>query len=76
VTIPQTVIDALASIPAQNPLPDVTTMPISQASLNTLNAQLGYWTQVRDICKGQFDIAESNTSTLAAQAAAMAALLA
>jgi len=74
-TIPQAVVEALAAIPAENPLPDVTTMSISQASLSTIRTQLQCWTAVRDICKAQFDQAQTNATTLQSQAAAMAALL-
>lgn len=74
-TIPPAVVAALAAIPADNPLPDVTTLSISVDTLRTLETQLACWKRVRDICKQQFDVAENNIATLTTQSAAMAALL-
>jgi hypothetical protein len=74
-TIPPAVIAALAAIPADNPLPDVTTLPISSVTLTKLETQLVCWRKVRDICKALFDVADNNIATLTTQTSALAALL-
>ena len=73
--IPQPVLDLIASIPADNPLPDITTFQLTTSTLTTFETQLQAWQEVVNIVKNQYDTAVNNVATLTVQVTALKQLL-
>ncbi len=74
-TIPQTIIDAFAAIAADNPPPDITSRPISRATLSATTAQLAGWRQALELVRQQYQAAEVNVAMLTNQVDSLNKLL-